>query len=730
MNSNINQAQPVPLSFITDKCFFSFRWSVFMFLVYLCIQPYNVAADTQLTGVNYSVLPGNLIELSFDFSEPIAVPQHFPIDNPARIVLDFPQVQSMLKKHHKIGVGIVNAVDVVEANQRTRVVLDLIRSVPYEVFTVDQRLIISVGTQAESAVTQAVSTTPAMPQGFTSSLIPTPDSTPFDLTTSSIAPQIENIDFRRTEDGGGRVVVTLSVTNAIINMEQEGRNIKLYLRDVELPETLDRTLEVTDFATPVTTIDTRQNANLRDVVMTIKTTGAFEHLSYQTDNKYFLEIKQKVEQPTDKLDISKKEYKGQKISFNFSSINVGSVLSLLADLQSKNIVVPNTVKDTTVSLRLKNVPIDQAWDIILHANGLGYEEIGNVRTVDFQKNIDQRRQEKLENMKKLKDLEPVITEFIQINYSKADDFKELLRSKASGHDAHSFLSDRGTVSVDPRTNTLLVQDTADRLDDIRRVIKELDRPVKQVLIESRVVIASDSFAKDLGIAFGQTTNGRFGNNREWSISTSNSSTNRNASTPGNAFIVDLPANPADTTSLPAIFGLAVGKVGTYLLQLELSALQSEGKGQIVSSPRIITSNQTEATVSQGVEVAVFGIPAVNQAALPVFKKAVLELKVKPQITPDDRVLMDLRVTKDNPQPGATTGSFETRMLETQVLVANGETIVLGGVYEQTQNNSTKRIPFFADLPVIGYLFKNKQVSNAKQELLIFVTPKILQENAS
>ncbi len=275
---------------------------------------------------------------------------------------------------------------------------------------------------------------------------------------------------------------------------------------------------------------------------------------------------------------------------------------------------------------------------------------------------------------------------------------------------------------------MLIQDTAERLDEIRGVIQQLDKPVRQVLIEARVVIANDSFAKDLGIAFGQSTNARFGPDLEFGMITGGYGYPSGTASPSIGPIVSLPANPAD--GIPALFGLAVGKVGTYLLQLELSALQSEGRGQIISSPRLITSNQNEATVSQGVEVAVAGVAAVNQAAAPVFKEALLELKVKPQITPDNRILMELSVTKDNPVPGETAGNFEKRKLETQVLVNNGETIVLGGVYERTQSQAVKRVPFFGNLPVIGGLFRNQQIINAKQELLIFVTPKILQDDGS
>ncbi|SEH04524.1 Type IV pilus biogenesis and competence protein PilQ precursor [Candidatus Venteria ishoeyi] len=398
-------------------------------------------------------------------------------------------------------------------------------------------------------------------------------------------------------------------------------------------------------------------------------------------------------------------------------------------MQGFNLVTTNDIKGKKIALRLKNVPWDQAWDIILESNALGYEELGNVRSVDLKTRLDERRREQLEASKQIKELEPLRTELIQINYSKAGDLKTLLQKRTTGSSdtGYSFLSARGNISVDTRTNKLLVQDTADKISDIRRLILKLDRPVRQVLIESRVVIASDDFARDLGVSFGHKTNATFGPNDEWGITTGRYSTDgvAAAAAPDSNFLVDLPANPAE--GLPAMLGLAVGKVGSYLLQLELSALQSEGRGQIISNPRVITANQKTATVTQGLEVAVAGIPAPNAAAVPTFKEAVLELEVTPQITPDDRVIMDLKITKDNPQPGAATGNFERRSLETQVLVNNGETVVLGGVYEQTITNRSYRVPFLSSLPLIGILFQNQQKGNNKKELLIFVTPKILQD---
>jgi type IV pilus assembly protein PilQ len=402
----------------------------------------------------------------------------------------------------------------------------------------------------------------------------------------------------------------------------------------------------------------------------------------------------------------------------------------LADFKGFNVVIPDTVKGS-LTLRLKNVPWDQALDIILESQALGMRQLGNVIMIDRKSDMDERRRKELAAKEDIKKLEPIRTDFIQINYSKAEELNRLLRTKGE----HSFLSDRGMASVDERTNTLIVQETAERLAEIRKLVNELDRPVRQVLIESKVVIATDDFTKDLGVKFGQSTNYTIGDHGWGAVTggkmdgdveypttyTFNESGKEN-------YIVDLPAGI--TAGAGAAFGLAIGKVGSYLLQLELSALQQEGRGEVISSPRVITANQQQATIKQGVEVAVPGVAGVGATAAPTFKEAVLMLEVKPQITPDDRVIMDLKITKDNDRIAGGTFAFDKREVSTRVLVDNGETVVLGGVYERTMNSAINRVPFFGDLPVVGALFRRTQEVDNKRELLIFVTPKILKEKAS
>jgi len=702
----------------------------YIYMICLIFLSTSAIATTeiQLKKIGYSVLPGNQVQIELQFNQLPPTPVGFPTHNPSRLVFDFPNVQLDVKERfQRVGVGVVSAINAVEANNRTRLVLDLLSNVQYEVNTIQDKLIISL-LNSNAPVQQTTvsqdnqpSPTPAVAQ------IPVEKNIPVE-TESFQGPALNNIDFRRGEDGSGKVVVSLSQSNIPIEMERKGKDVVVDFKTAYLPEKLDRKLDVTDFATPVISVDTTRKA--KNTIMTISANGDFEFLGYQTDNSYTIEIKHKAPELEDQLDLTKKKYSGERLSLNFQKISVQAVLTLIAEMHNFNVVFTSALSGE-MSLRLKNVPWDQAWDIILESNGLGYKEIGNVRMIDSKTNINIREKKELEEKKGIKELEPVRTEFIQINYSKAATIRDLLKSKASGDVSHSFLSKAGNVSVDERTNTLLVQDTSDKLAEIRRLVTALDKPVRQVLIESRVVIASEDFAKDLGVKFGQTTNAHFtsstnGSRQDWGLITGNTSSNTNASVPSaDNFIVDLPASPTDTTFRAASFGLAIGRVGSYLLQLELSALQSDGRGEVIASPRVITANQQEALIKQGIEVAVPGTPGANAAAAPTFKEANLELKVTPQITPDDRIIMDLSVKKDNL---GSLGNFERREVKTKVLVNNGETVVLGGVYEQTRDNKVRIIPFFGDLPIIGALFRNRQESNARRELLIFVTPKILKEN--
>lgn len=695
-----------------------------------------LAAHYQINNVQFSVLPGNDVQVTVEFDKKMPTPLNFTTSNPSRIVFDYPATSVNVEESNlNVGIGAVQSVGIVEANSRARVVVNMVRDEPYATAIEDNRMILTIGSVAKNLAEQI----PSVPSHAV-----VPVALPINNVTSGIfseikpnsisiqEPHVQEIDFRRNASGAGQIIITLSDPDITIDMGEEGRKIVIEFSDSLLPERLDRRLDVVDFATPVTTIDTKQLGN--DVRMEITTTGKYEHLSYQTENQYIIEIKQVApEKKKAQLEIKDRQYTGEKISLNFQNIDIHAVLNLIADFRGVNIITTDSVSGK-VTLRLKNVPWDQALDIILESKGLGKTEMGNVWTIDRQDNIDARKRARLEAMKEIKSLEPTRTEYIQINYSKAKTLVDLLKTKGE----HSFLSERGNVSVDERTNILIVQDTPSKLEEVRDLVTSLDKPVRQVLIESRVVIATDTFLKDLGVRFGQATNARISGEPGTGIITSGHFATETAgltATPqtgyvndaGNeSLIVDLPA----TTAGAAGFGLAIGKLGTYLLQLELTALQQEGRGEIISSPRVITANQRKASIKQGVEIPYYPPVAIGAIATVTFKEAMLQLDVTPQITPDDRIIMDLKVTKNNERFQGADTLIDKREVETQVLVDNGETVVLGGVFERTLESSVRRVPFFGDLPVVGNLFRNKLARDDKRELLIFVTPKILADKAS
>lgn len=691
---------------------------IFLLLVVVTVGGESVYAN-QLQNLTYSVLPGNAVQVALDFDAPAPVPVSFTTDNPARIVLDFPGTvtASSAPRSVEVGIGNVQSVSAVQGGGRTRVVIGLLRAGAFVMDSQDKRLLLSIGVgdSGQTAASMGGGRAAAVKAALSGRR----------ARAAAGQASIDGIDFRRSESGAAQIIVTFTNDNVAIDMDEQGKDIVVRFKQVRLPEKFDRRLDVSDFATPVITIDTSREGG--DALMRIKAAGEFEHLAYQADNEYTVELKQVVPKlKKEELPIAEKKYSGERLSLNFHKIEIHSVLNLLADFQGKNLVMTSAVKGN-VTLRLDSVPWDQALDIILDMNHLGIREIGNVWHIDTNKNIEARRKEELESQREIKKLEPLKTEFITINYATAEEFAALLRTSGSGEEAsHSFLSDRGNVAVNSRTNTLLIQDTAAHIEDIRRLIMQLDQPVRQVLITSRVVTADESFSRDLGVRFGQSTNFSFGDNRDWGMMTGGTigaplATGAATTALTDGMILDLPA--AGNIGL----GLAIGKVGTYMLQLELSALESEGRGEVISSPRIITADQQAATIEQGVEIAVPGTPGANAAATTQYKKAVLSLNVTPRITPDDRVLMDLNVKKDAPAGGQ---NVNTRSLTTQVLVSNGETVVLGGVFEQNDTNAVDRVPFLGDLPVLGKLFTHNRKNTTKSELLIFVTPKILKEVTS
>ena len=650
------------------------------------------AADNSLQSVDFSGLPGNKAQIVLTLSKPAPAPLSFTIDNPARIALDFPDTSNALEQRsQRIGIGMVESLTAVEAQGRTRVVVNLVDMVPYEAHADGNRIILTVQnaggslTEAQAAVAQA---------------------------TGSAGSQIGNIDFRRGEGGEGRVLVTLSDPSIPVDMTQQGDQVVVDFYRAALPQELERRLDVLDFATPVKTIDTYTKGD--NVHMVITPMGEYEYIAYQSDNLFTIEIRELTREEVEEQKKDEFGYKGERLSLNFQDIEVRSVLQLIADFTGLNVVVSDTVGGS-LTLRLKNVPWDQALDIILKTKGLGMRQTGNVMLVAPSEEIAAREKLELESQKQIEELEPLYSEFIQVNYAKASAIATLLKSADT-----TLLSDRGMATIDDRTNTLLVQDTAAKLVEIRKLVARLDIPVRQVLIESRIVTADTLFSRDLGVKFGLQKETRYDDDHFLVVGGTQGTDIPNISADG--LLVDLGAAGA-TSSI----GLAVGKIGSHLLQLELSAMEAEGKGEVISSPRVLTSNQKTAYIQKGTEIPYQEATSSGATAIQ-FKDAVLELKVTPQITPDDRIIMDLNIKKDS--PGDETGgvpAIDTNEVSTQVLVDNGETLVLGGIYEQTTRDDVERVPFFGELPLVDWMFKSTSVVNDKRELLIFVTPKIVKE---
>jgi len=668
---------------------------------------FSLSQAATLDNISYSVLPGERVQLKIELSEPIQdEPLSFTIDNPARIALDFPNTTlGAVTKNQSIDVGVAHSVSAVEAAGRTRVVLNLVKSVGYDIEV--QGSTVTVTLSGDVSVSSVAASSSAPGTGTYSS------------DTSSM---VEGVDFKRGDDGEGRVIITLSDPSISVDMNQVGGNIVLDFIGAELPGELDRKLDVIDFATPVKEIDTKASNNgTRMLISTI--TEDYEHLAYQSDNTFIVEVRTLDEQEQE----ARKEqvgFTGERLSLNFQDIEVRAVLQLIADFTGLNMVASDTVGGN-VTLRLKNVPWDQALDIILKAKGLGMRQIDNVIMVAPNAEIAAREKLELEANKQVDELAPLRTEFMQINYAKADYLADLIKA-----DENSLLSERGSVTIDERTNTLIVQDVANSLQSVRSMIEKLDIPVRQVLIESRIVNADETFAKDLGVRFGASktiaaVNGglrTIGGGKE-GITEFAQPTSFNVDGVEN-LLVDLPAAATDAGAL----GLAFGKVGSWLLQLELSALLAEGRGEDIASPKVITTNQREAVIESGVEIPY--VSASSSGATTVkFKKAVLSLRVTPQITPDNKILLDLQVNQDTQGAVVAGGipTINTKNVGTQVMVDNGETVVLGGIYGTTQNKSVDRIPFFCDFPYLGFLFKRTTDTTSKAELLIFVTPKILGE---
>jgi type IV pilus assembly protein PilQ len=674
------------------------------------------ASARALVGLDYSVMTGNTVQVVFTFDEAAVAPRTFTIDDPARIALDFGETENKLEQRNmQVGIGAMQSIISAASQNRTRVVLNLSQKANYTTSVSGNQVTLTLA-GGDQAVLPA-----AAEAGASATTASATTKTP---AISAVSKGVTNIDFKRGPNGEGRVVIDLTTTTISTDVWRESNAVYVELIGSQLPRELQRRMDVSDFATPISYIDAiQEGANIR---MTIASEGDFEHLAYQTDRVYTIEVAPISKEEEEKKKKEKFGFTGERLSLNFQDIEVRSVLQLLADFTGLNLVVSDSVEGN-LTLRLKNVPWDQAMDIILKTKGLDQRRAGNVILIAPTDEIAAREKLELEARKQVEELERLRTEFIKVNYAKAADMADLLKLKDN-----AILSPRGSVSVDERTNTLLVKDTNSSLTNVRTLLAELDIPVRQVLIESRVVIANDDFSKELGVRFGISNNSYQGNSvGDGAVSAGNLSgitdlVNNNTFNALDGLNVNLPVqNPAGS------FALALAKLplGT-LLEMELSAAQIEGRGEVVSSPRVITADSHTARIEQGVEIPYLELD--DGDATLKFRKAVLSLEVTPQITPDDRVIMDLDVHKDNQGElvafgaGLAAPSIDTREVQSQLLVDNGQTVVLGGIYETEKTSQVTRVPFFSDLPLIGNLFKSTVQVDDRTELLIFVTPKILQ----
>jgi type IV pilus assembly protein PilQ len=674
----------------------------------------------RLTAVEVLPMQGSTLQVRLRTDGTAPQPLTFTIDKPARLSVDLPDVGLALDNRRiDVGSGGVDTIVAAEASGRTRVVFNLDQLVPYTAVAEGDSILVTLGAAAPSAqVSQAPNLAPR----------------------AGGARSVTGIDFRRSPEGAGRVVVQLSDPGTPASVKQEGNRVIVDFTGADLSADLMKRYDVVDFATPVTSFDATRFGNSTRIAVTA--TGDFEQLAYQADNQYVIEIRPRA-RATAVVAQKDKVYTGERLTLNFQDIDVRPVLQLLADTSGQNIVVSDSVKGR-VTLRLQNVPWDQALDIVLKTKGLDMRRKDNVILVAPQAELAAQEKAELAAQKDIQELAPLRTEFLTVNYAKASDIARLMKSTGGG----SMMSERGNVTVDERTNTLLVQDTPENLTAIRAMVATLDIPVRQVLIESRIVIVSDDFSRDLGVRAGFT---RVSDDIKDLMAVSGSaqatdtimgSALDNLANTGQPFPVQVPFGPTFdryNVNMPVSnpagrIALSILDFDDFLIDLELSAAQNEGRGEIKSTPRVITANQREAIIEQGVEIP-FQESASSGATTTQFKKAVLSLKVTPQITPDDRVILDLIVTKDSVGqlvPSATGGfvpSIDTRNIQTQVLVKDGQTVVLGGIMETERRDAVKKVPGLGDVPIVGNLFKSKNKINNRDELLIFVTPKILREGS-
>jgi len=679
-------------------------------------SPALLAAN--LNALDVASLPGDRVELKLAFDEPVAAPRGYTLDQPARIALDLPGVSSKLdSKNRELGVGNARSVTVVEAQGRTRLIVNLTTLVPYSTRVDGNNLFVVLG-ESGAAAPAAVAPVAA----------PVAQPAPAAVQSKSIS----NIDFRRGDDGAGNVVISLSDPSISPNIEEQGGKIRVTFAKTQLPEALRVRLDVQDFATPVKFVDATSQGGAASIA--IEPSGRYDYLAYQTDDKLTISIKPLTADEAEKRNAEHFAYSGEKLSLNFQDIDVRSVLQLIADFTDLNLVASDTVQGN-ITLRLQNVPWDQALALVLKTKGLDKRQVGNVLLVAPADEIAARERQELESQRQIAELAPLRREVVQVNYAKAADIARLFQSVTSNG---ASTEDRGSIAVDDRTNNIIAYQTQERLDELRRIVAQLDIPVRQVMIEARIVEANVDYDKALGVRWG----GSYVND-QWSAygkdGTRSVDDDGFVRLPGTdtvgGFKLDEGVAPVpfvDMGVLGSTSGVGIGFISDHvMLDLQLSAMEKTGNGEVVSQPKVMTADKETAKILKGTEVP-YQEASSSGATSTSFKEAALSLEVTPQITPDNRIIMEVKVTKDAPDfRNAMNGvpPIDKNEVNAKILVSDGETVVIGGVFSNSQSKSVDKVPFLGDLPFLGRLFRRDVVTDAKSELLVFLTPRILNNQA-
>lgn len=743
------------------------------------------ADDLAISNLNIVMIAGGKLQIQLEMNGPAVAPKVFHTDNPARIALDFSGVKNALdKKMFQVNQGAASSIYVAEAADRVRVVVNLLESTPFETTVAGNKVLLTLN-QAKNPV--PVKVKPTAPLAVKSA----------NSVARALLPEqtVSGFDFRRGDKGEGRILISLANPNTIVNSKQEGGKVVIHLLNTHLPENLTKRLDVSEFATPVKFIDT--SASNQEATVTVTPQNElYDYSLFQSDGLLTIEFRPLNNEEKEALEKTRVKYTGDRLSLNFQEIEIRSVIAILAEFTGQNVVAGDDVTGT-ITLKLDDVPWDEALDFIMMTKGLEKFESGTVTLIAPVGKIKDYKEQQQETAAVVEQLDPLVTEYIKINYAKAENFRNLLSGRDTGafgscgvtttsgsggssggsssssgssssgsssggssgggqasqggggsggsEDKFGLLSPRGSAVVDARTNTLIVRETSKRLEEVKKLIRKLDVPVRQVMIEARVVIANASFTESLGVKFGAAKNAFLGDKQftvggggtQGVMSTGSStvsngvvtSTGTPAHTQVQDMLVDLGA-AALTSTPPGALGMTLVRGADYVLNLELQALQTEGKGEIVSNPRVMTMDRCTAVMTQGVQIPVTTPATVSSPPTVTYIDATLELNATPQITPSGSVVMNLLVKKDSANGTLVQGNpgIDKRQIKTSVLVEDGETVVLGGVYEGDESNGKNKIPFFGDLPGIGFLFTNSTVQKTNRELLIFVTPKIMKDN--